>query len=283
MTMSNYGMEIKSYHYYDPVHAYFLVYGFNSGELKSRVKIDPSYEEFDTLNRRVIEKMDVELSAISSVNYWKVADHYYILRSGSTQRSDVGAIIVSKKRYRKDEIGDLRIAIPGRSFSGYFYYRLFFKAKEEVIFRFDRIMDAVINGDADIGLLIPGPALTSAYRRYNLIKIADIMEEWKREAGDIPMPMGSYVLKRDYSVEEAVEIRKTFQESIEYARSHREEAFSYAMNLAKGADPGDFKNFLDGCRSIYDMGENGIRAIRRVHEIAKERGLIDKIPEIDPI
>ena len=68
MTKSNYGVKIKSYHYYDPVHAYFLVYGFNSGELKSRVKIDPSYEEFDnTLKKRVIEKIDVELSAISSI------------------------------------------------------------------------------------------------------------------------------------------------------------------------------------------------------------------------
>ncbi len=49
-------MEINSFHYYDPVHAYFLVYGFKSGELNSKVKINPSYEEFDTLNRRILEK-----------------------------------------------------------------------------------------------------------------------------------------------------------------------------------------------------------------------------------
>lgn len=124
-------MEIKSFHYYDPVHAYFLVFGFKSGELKSKVKINPSYEEFDTLNRRIIEKGDVDLSAISSVNLWKVSDDYYLLKSGSTQRSDVGAIIVSKKPYRKDEIGDLKIAIPGRSFSGYFYYRLFLRQRRK--------------------------------------------------------------------------------------------------------------------------------------------------------
>lgn len=276
-------MEIDSFHYYDPVHAYFLVYGFKSGELKSKVKINPSYEEFDTLNRRILEKRDIDLSAISSVNLWKVSDDYYLLKSGSTQRSDVGAIIVSKKPYRKDEIEDLKIAIPGRSFSGYFYYRLFFKAKEEIIFRFDKIMDSVLNDDADIGLLIPGPTLTSVYEKLNLVKVADIMEEWKKKAGEVPMPMGSYVLKKKYSIEEAVEVRKTFQESIDYARAHSEKAFAYAMNYAKGAEPSALKYFLDGCKSIYDMGERGIMAIKKVHEIAKERGLIERIPDIDLI
>ncbi len=39
-------------------------------------------------------------------------------------------------------------------------------------------MDAVINADADLGLLIPGPALTRAYRRYTLIKIEDIIKKY---------------------------------------------------------------------------------------------------------
>ncbi len=276
-------IEINSYHYYDPVHAYFLVHGFLSGKLDSKVKINPSYEEFDALNRRMIEKKDLDLSAISAVNYWKVANDYYLLRSGSTQRSDIGSIIISKKPYRKDEINDLRIAIPGRSFSGYFYYRLFFNAKDEVIFRFDRIMEAVISGNADIGLLIPGPTLTSAYEKYKLIKIADIMDEWKREAGDLPMPMGSYVLSKKYFKEIAIEVRKTFQKSIEYAKNNSERAFNYAMDFAKGADPKDLKYFLDGCKSIYDMGSIGIKAIRKVHEIAKSKNLIDEIPEINPL
>mgnify|MGYP001626185463 FL=1 len=55
------------------------------------------------------------------------------------------------------------------------------------------------------------------------------------------------------------------------------------MNFANGAEPEALKYFLDGCNSIYDMGENGIKAIRKVHELAKENGLIDRIPEINPI
>ncbi|MGC8620093.1 MAG: hypothetical protein ACP5LA_06290 [Thermoplasmata archaeon] len=76
-------LEIDSYHYYDPVHAYFLVHGFLSGELKSKVKINPHYEEFDSLNKRLIEKTDLDLSAISAVNYWKVVKNYYILNLNS--------------------------------------------------------------------------------------------------------------------------------------------------------------------------------------------------------
>jgi len=276
-------IEIDSYHYYDPVHAYFLVHGFISGQLNSGVKINPRYEEFDKLNERLIKNRDLDLSAISSVNYWKVAKDYYLLRSGSTQRSDVGSIIISKKPYRKDEIKDLRIAIPGKSFSGYFYYKLFFNAKHEVIFRFDEIMKAVLEDQADIGLLIPGPTLTSVYERYNLIKIADIMEEWRKVAGNLPMPMGSYVLSRKYSMEEAVEVRKTFQKSIDHANNNKKSAFRYAMEFAKGADSKDLRYFLDGCRSIYDMGDTGINVIRKVHEIAKEKGIIDNVPDINPV
>lgn len=276
-------IEIDSYHYYDPVHAFFLVHGFISGQLSSGVKINPKYEEFDKLNERLIRNKDLDLSAISSVNYWKVAGDYYLLRSGSTQRSDVGSIIISKKPYRKDEIQDLRIAIPGKSFSGYFYYKLFFNAKDEVTFRFDEIMQAVLDDKADIGLVIPGPTLTSVYEKYNLIKIADVMEEWKNVAGDLPMPMGSYVLSKKYSKDEAIAVRKTFQESIDHARNNKESAFSYAMEFAKGADPKDLNYFLEGCRSIYDMGDRGIEAIRKVHEIAKNRGMIDEVPDITPV
>ncbi len=276
-------MEINSYHYYDPVHAYFLVFGFISGNLKSDVRINPSYEEFDKLNGRLLKNKDIKLSAVSAVNYWLIADDYYILRSGSTQRTDVGPIIISRKQYSKDEIENLRIAIPGRSFSGYFYYRLFFSAKEEIIMRYDTIMDAVIKGKVDLGLLIPGPSLTSAYGRYNLFKVADIMEEWKKETENLPMPLGSYVLSREYSKDDAKEIRKTFQESILYARENHLKAFDYAMKFAKGALPVDLEKFLEGCKSIYDMGERGVEAIRKVHELGKKRNFIEKIPNIDPV
>ena len=65
------------YHYYDPVHAYFLVYGILHNKFSEKIKIDPSYEEFDKLNQRVITRKDLEVTAISSVNLWRVADSYY--------------------------------------------------------------------------------------------------------------------------------------------------------------------------------------------------------------
>ncbi|MFP3230786.1 MAG: hypothetical protein RXS19_06170 [Caldisphaera sp.] len=42
-----------------------------------KIKVDPSYEEFDKLNQRVITRKDLEVTAISSVNLWRVADSYY--------------------------------------------------------------------------------------------------------------------------------------------------------------------------------------------------------------
>ncbi|MGC9183592.1 MqnA/MqnD/SBP family protein, partial [Caldisphaera sp.] len=170
---------VSSYHYYDPVHAYFLVYGIKNNNFSEKIKINPNYEEFDKLNQRVINQKDLEVTAVSAVNLWRIADNYYLLRSGSTQRSDVGPIIVSKKKYQRDEIKDLRIAIPGKSFSGYFYYKLFFNAKEEVVVRFDKIINSVVNGEVDAGLLIPGPTTTALYQKYGLVKIADINDEWK--------------------------------------------------------------------------------------------------------
>ncbi len=275
---------VESYHYYDPVHAYFLVFGFLKGNLKTGVKINPHYEEFDKLNKTLLENRNLDVSALSAVNYWKVANDYYILRSGSTQRTDVGAIIVSKKMYSKEEINDLRIAIPGKSFSGYIYYKLFFNAREEVVYRFDQIMNAVLNDEVDAGLLIPGPTLTSVYEHFGLKKIGDVLEEWKKETGNLPMPMGIYVVnKKKFSKEEALQIRKTFQESIVYTQMHSNDAFNYAMDFAKGADPRVVKEFFEGCKSIYDMGETGINSIKKVHELLKKKGFIDEIPQINPI
>ncbi len=273
---------VDSYHYYDPVHAYFLVFGLSRGVRAGRVKLNPHYEEFDALNMRVLERGDVDVSAVSAVNLWRLADSYYLLRAGSTQRYDVGPIIVSRRPYRKEEINDLTIAVPGRSFSGYFYYRLFFRARDEVVVRYDMVIDAVLKGEADLGLLIPGPSTTMAYEGRGLVKVADINEEWRREAGNLPLPLGSYVVrKRSFSPEEARDVRETFQASIRYAQAHPDEALEYAVGFARGADRSAVKSFIEGCMSIYDMGESGIAAITKVLELAARRGVADRVPRLD--
>ena len=273
---------VSSYHYYDPVHAYFLAFGLNAGVKGKSVALRPHFEEFDALNRRVLERRDVDVSAVSAVNLWRIADDYYVLRAGSTQRYDVGPVIVAKRPYAKEEIGDLTIAVPGTSFSGYFYYRLFFRARDEIVVRFDRVIDAVLNGEADLGLLIPGPATTMAYERHGLYKVADINEEWRRVAGDLPIPLGSYVVnKRTMTLEEAQDVREAFQSAIRYAQAHPEEALEYAMRFAPGADRSAVKTFIDGCRSIYDMGDVGVRAIMTVIELARKRGLADRTPRLE--
>ncbi|MGC9209826.1 MAG: MqnA/MqnD/SBP family protein [Acidilobus sp.] len=273
---------VSSYHYYDPVHAYFLVYGLLNGVHKGNIALEPKYEEFDSLNRRVINARDLEVSAVSAVNLWRIADDYYVLTVGSTQRYDVGPVIVSKRPYRKEEISDLSIAVPGTSFSGYYYYRLFFRARDEVVIRYDKILEAVLKGEVDLGLLLPGPATTMAYERRGLVKVADIGEEWRRAAGELPIPLGSYVVNRRLLTrEEAEEVKQAFREAIDFARRHPEEALAYATNFASGADAKSVREFIEGCKSIYDMGETGKRAIMKAIELGRQRGLVDYVPRLE--
>ena len=136
---------------------------------------------------------------------------------------------------------------------------------------FDLIMDEVLSGKADAGLLIHEGQLT--YAAAGLHKVIDLGEWWLEETG-LPLPLGANVARRDLGPDTLRELSDVLAESIRAGLDNRERALEYALQFGRGLDD----ELADRFVGMYvnelteDYGEEGRRAVRELLRRGEEIG-----------
>ncbi len=259
----------------------FMFYGLNieGGVDTNGYEFEQILKDIQTLNEMAIdEKLDI--TAISLAAYPTISDKYAILSSGASMGYKYGPLVVAKERFPLEELKKKLIAIPGKLTSAYLELRLLLgKELNTTVIPFDKILDAVKNGEVDAGLIIHEGQLT--YSKYNLEKIVDL-GEWWYDKTRLPLPLGVNAIHRKFG-DEMKKISNILKESILFSLNHRDEAVKYALNFARGMD----RELADKFVGMYvneltvDMGEKGVEACRLLLKEAYDKGLIEKLPEID--
>jgi 1,4-dihydroxy-6-naphthoate synthase len=124
---------------------------------------------------------------------------------------------------------------------------------------FDEILDEVVSGRAEAGLLIHEGQLT--YARAGLHKVLDVGEWWQAET-NLPLPLGVNVARRDLG-EALTVVSEVLSDAIRVGLEHRREALVYAQRYGRGIDEETTDRFV----AMYvneltcDYGEVGRRAV----------------------
>ncbi|MBI4499571.1 MAG: ABC transporter substrate-binding protein [Gemmatimonadetes bacterium] len=233
--------------------------------------------DIETLNRRALAG-ELEVTAVSIHAYAHLADRYALLPHGASIGDRYGPRLVSTKPVPADPrsaIRGKRIAIPGVLTTAFLTLRLYQPSFEAVIMSFDRIEDAVLAGEADLGLLIHEGQLTYADRGLHLW--ADMGEWWFGETG-LPLPLGGNVVRRDLGNELIGHISRDLRASIAYGLSHRKEALNHALRYARGLDRAQADRFVGMYVNDYtlDYGEKGRKAVSALLSRAAAAGEIPR-------
>jgi 1,4-dihydroxy-6-naphthoate synthase len=151
--------------------------------------------------------------------------------------------------------------------------RLYEPDFEAVPVPFDKIEDAVVNGDVDLGLLIHEGQLTFGERGLHLV--VDLGEWWMGETG-LPLPLGGNVIRKDLGRDLMLRVSKHLHESIAYALDHRKGALDHAMRYARGLDRSKADTFVGMYVNDWtlDYGERGRRAVSELLARGASAGLI---------
>jgi 1,4-dihydroxy-6-naphthoate synthase len=189
-----------------------------------------------------------------------------------------GPIVVS----RADGVAEVKgrkIAIPGTLTTAYLALRLYEPDFDYVVVPFDRIQQAVMNRQADAGLLIHEGQLT--YADEGLRKVVDLGEWWADHTGGLPLPLGGNIIRRDLGPEMIARVSRLLHDSIAYALSHRREAVEYAQQFGRGLDAARTDRFVG--MYVNDLtlgyGERGRRGVERLMSEAFDKGLIpNRVP-----
>jgi len=258
----------------------FMFYGLATNKLDTGgLTFKHLLKDIQTLNEEAtVGTYDV--TAISFHAYAYVADKYALLPHGASIGDNYGPIVVSREPAMPEDIPNLKIAIPGKLTSAFLALRLFNADFKYEVVPFDKIVDAVLDGVCDAGLLIHEGQLF--YQRKGLHKVLDLGEWWHQRHG-LPLPMGGNAIKRELGPQLTKEVSNLLRESIRYSLSHREDALQYALQFARDMDPALADRFVGMWVNelTLDYTDRGREAVRLLLEEGFEKGVIPNRVPVD--
>ena len=146
-------------------------------------------EDVETLNLLALAG-ELDVSKVSYHALGHIRDDYALLRAGSALGRGCGPLLVAADRIDPAGLRGRTIAVPGRYTTAKLLLRLFDPALDTfIVMPFNEIMDAVLSGSVDAGLIIHESRFT--YRERGLHKLLDLGEWWEGETGTAD-PAGGY-------------------------------------------------------------------------------------------
>jgi 1,4-dihydroxy-6-naphthoate synthase len=222
--------EIKVAHSPDSDDA-FMFYGLATDKLDTGdLQFSHVLKDIQSLNQIAMTTQEYDVTAVSFHAYAYISDNYALLPHGASIGDGYGPIVVAREPFPASELKNKRIAIPGKLTSAFLALNLHTPGFEYGIEDFQSIIDLVVAGKYDAGLLIHEGQLT--YHEDGLHKIVDLGEWWLKETG-LPLPMGGNAIKRDLGTELQQRVSSWLHRSIQFSLDNREDALNYAMQFAR--------------------------------------------------
>ena len=212
----------------------FLLSGLILKRIPTSLNLEFHFADIETLNNLALSKSYPVIKA-SFALYPRIEETYQILACGSAMGYGVGPLLVSRKKANLAESSCLKVALPGRFTTAHFLFDHFYPHLTERIFLpYHQIIPALIKGEADLGVLIHEGRFVFA--QYGLTLVADLGKLWE-EKTKVPLPLGSFFIKRDYPPHLKGEILSLFRKSLDFAWEHKEELYpllkKYAQELER--------------------------------------------------
>lgn len=267
----------------------------------------PIASDIQDLNRRAIERADLDVTAISMHAYGHVRDMYALTDCGASFGDGYGPKVLAPSDAPLPPDGanpescaswlcerldaGATLAVPGFETSAYLVLRSMTgragaRAVSEnriAAMRFDRIIPAVLEGTADLGLVIHEAQVTYAAEGLGLG--ADLGTWWAHDTGGLPLPLGANAVKLDledrFGPGSLRRVTRTLSESIQHALANRAGGLEYARAFATvGGAGGISPQSIDKFVGLYvndltsRMGERGRAAVAELLHRGEAMGLI---------
>lgn len=254
----------------------FMFYALAKDKIDTKgLTVHQVLKDIQSLNQDAINGK-YEVSAISFAAYPLVKDKYKLMPCGCSMGDNYGPMVIAKPGVTKESLKDKLVAIPGPLTTAYLAMQLWMPGLKVVEVPFDEIIDYVVAGKADAGLIIHEGQLTFQNSGLNLI--VDLGVWWQQETG-LPLPLGGNVVRKDLGDKLVKEATDLFKASIVYSLEHRKDALDYAMTFARDME----RDLADKFVGMYvnettvDYGERGRKAVTKLFEVAFAKGITKEL------
>jgi len=241
----------------------FAFHALVHGLVPAPFEVEPVLLDIEKLNRRAAGA-ELQLSKLSFGAAAAAGAGYRLLRSGAALGRGVGPLVVAREPGSLEEAAAGRMAVPGRETTAFLLLRLAAPSLGDVLeLRYDRILDSVVAGEADAGLIIHESRFTYAER--GLVAVADLGEWWEGETG-LPVPLAGIFARSDLEPELVDAVESAIRASVEYAFAHPEASREYVRSFSKEMSDEVCAAHI----ALYvnehsvDIGDEGLAAVDRL-------------------
>ena len=226
-------------------------------------------EDVETLNRMALqEKLDI--TKISYGVLPRILPAYKVLNAGGALGMGVGPLLVSARQMEPEEVNDLTIALPGTNTTAHMLFSLAFPgAMKKKFMVFSSIEDAVLNGEADAGVIIHENRFT--YQAKGLHKVMDLGDYWEKTTGN-PIPLGGIVMNRRYDSTLMLRVDELIRESLIYSKNAYPELSAFIRANAQEMEEDVMRKHISLYVNDYslDLGSRGRASVWQLLEVAEQ-------------
>lgn len=231
---------------------------------------DVHLEDVQTLNNFALEDK-LDFSKISYGALPLLLNTHTILHSGGAMGNGVGPLLISKNNtITKDQVNNLRIAIPGKNTTAYLLFSFVYpEAKNISFYVFNEIEAAVLSGEVDAGVIIHENRFT--YQQKGLYKITDLGAEWETKTKS-PIALGGIVASNRIPKTIMQHVDQLIAKSVEYAFNNYPAISEYVSCHAQEMSEAVMRQHIDLYVNDFsiDMGDTGKNAIETLVHIYQQ-------------
>lgn len=227
-------------------------------------------EDVQTLNEwAMLGKLDIV--KVSYGTYPLIRDQYTLLRAGGALGRGVGPLLISKNEMYHIEMGTIQeavnrstILLPGKNTTAHFLFtNAFPEADKKNFVPFHLIEEAVLTGEADLGVIIHENRFTFAAK--GLHKWCDLGEVWEQNTG-LPIPLGGIAIHKNISPETVLFVNEKIRESLQFSRNNYPALSDFVKQHAQEMSEDIMRHHIDLYVSNFsdDIGTEGELAIEKM-------------------
>ncbi|MEO8404520.1 MAG: 1,4-dihydroxy-6-naphthoate synthase [Chitinophagaceae bacterium] len=230
-------------------------------------------EDVETLNQWTLQgKLDI--TKLSFPAFFRATDKYVMMNSGSALGKGVGPLLVTNSKFKSQKskneaelVEEAAIALPGINTTANLLFSFAYpKATNKKFMIFSAIEDAVVNGEADLGVIIHENRFT--YQQKGLHKVTDLGEHWE-EKMKAPIPLGGIVIKRNMEKDIQLKVDRLIRKSLEYAFANYPLVTDYVKAHSQAMSEEVMRKHIDLYVNNYsiDLGSDGKKAIQTLYDV----------------
>ncbi|MCH5717581.1 1,4-dihydroxy-6-naphthoate synthase [Niabella hibiscisoli] len=240
----------------------------NGGIDTGDIQFEPVLEDVETLNRWALEgKLDI--TKLSFPAYFKTSETYQLLNAGSALGKGVGPLLIahSDQHFSDEEVSNASIVLPGVNTTANLLFSFAFPGAVNKEFKvFHEIEDAVVNKEADLGVIIHENRFT--YQQKGLHKVVDLGQHWEEKMG-VPIPLGGIVIKKSLGSEIYDRVNQLIHQSLQQSFAHYPAVSGYVKDHAQAMSEDVMRQHIELYVNNYslDLGAEGKKAISVLQEV----------------